>query len=146
VLDLASSRRDTRLHRLLRGYADAALERLPAASSATGRVLQALKDELQGGRPTLATIAKKVAMSPRTLNRRLAEEGLVFSSLRDSLRKELAESYLRHGSMTVAEVSYLLGFSQPSAFHRAFKRWTGSPPLLYCRGRQAYQASSRSST
>jgi AraC-like DNA-binding protein len=67
-------------------------------------------------------------MSARTLQRRLAGEGLSFDGVLDELRRELALRHLADRRVAIAEVAYLLGFSEPSAFHRAFKRWTGTTP------------------
>ena len=130
-LDLRPIQHDTRLHQMLRTFADSTLNTLPPTSGVTSEVLQALKQELQGGEASIASVAKIVHMSERTLHRRLKEEGTSFAELRDKLRCEMAQSLLSDQSITIADVSYLLGFSQPSAFHRAFKRWTGSAPQLY---------------
>jgi AraC-like DNA-binding protein len=67
-------------------------------------------------------------MTGRSLQRRLKDEGTVFQSVRDEMRRDLADHYLGQG-MSFAEISFLLGFSEPSAFFRAFKRWTGLTPL-----------------
>ena len=63
-------------------------------------------------------------MSGRTLHRRLGEENTTFRQVVSEVRRELAERHLREGKLTVAEIAFLLGFSEASAFHRAFKRWT----------------------
>jgi AraC-like DNA-binding protein len=67
-------------------------------------------------------------MSERSVQRRLADEGETFDGLLDELRRELAVRYLADKKIAIAEVAFLLGYSEPSAFHRAFKRWTGSTP------------------
>jgi len=67
-------------------------------------------------------------MSPRSLQRKLGAEGAVFRKLVDTVRQELAESYLGDDGFTLDEISYLLGFSSQAAFTCAFKRWTGSTP------------------
>jgi AraC-like DNA-binding protein len=67
-------------------------------------------------------------MSPRTLQRHLSEEGTGFSELLDALRHELALEYVRDMQRPLGEVAYLLGYSELSAFLRAFKRWTGKTP------------------
>lgn len=73
-------------------------------------------------------VAAQLATTPRSLQRRLKEEGTTFQAIRDELRRELAHSYLKGGA-SIAEVSFLLGFAEASALFRAFKRWTGSTPL-----------------
>ena len=70
-------------------------------------------------------------MSNRTLQRKLKEEGVSFSHILQESRIQLAKSYLRQPNRSVIEVCYLLGFSEPSAFSRAFKRWTGDSPASY---------------
>ena len=72
-----------------------------------------------------------MAMSPRTLQRRLKEYGLDFKKLTDDTRRRFAINYLRDRKHTLTEIAFLLGYSEVSAFNRAFKRWTGSTPLKY---------------
>ena len=69
-----------------------------------------------------------MGMTGRSLQRRLRDEGTAFGALRDEVRRELADRYLGEG-MSFAEISFMLGFSEPSAFFRAFKRWTGLTPF-----------------
>jgi AraC-like DNA-binding protein len=84
--------------------------------------------QLRGGTPTLAHVAQQLGMSGRTLQRRLEEEGTSFAELLDELRRGTAQAYLADPQVSIGEVSYLLGFSEQSAFQRAFKRWTGLTP------------------
>ncbi len=72
-------------------------------------------------------------MSPRTLQRRLREQGVVFNDVLDAMRLRAAKSYLARGDVAGAEVAYLLGFAEPSSFNRAFKRWSGQTPTEYRR-------------
>jgi AraC-like DNA-binding protein len=67
-------------------------------------------------------------MSPRTLQRRLRDHGLCYADLLDSTRASAAKNYLSDRGISVAEVAYLLGFSEQSSFNHAFKRWTGQAP------------------
>jgi AraC-like DNA-binding protein len=83
--------------------------------------------------PTIAHVAKELAMGSRTLRRRLEAEGVQFQSLLDEVRSSVARQHLAEPRLAIAEVAYLLGFSEPSAFHRAFKRWTGQTPSDYRR-------------
>ena len=69
-----------------------------------------------------------LGLTSRSLQRRLKDEGTAFQTLREDVRRELAQRYLSDG-LSIAEISFLLGFSEPSAFFRAFKRWTGKTPL-----------------
>jgi AraC-like DNA-binding protein len=79
-------------------------------------------------------------MAGRTLQRRLAAEGVSYRELVDLARREAAERLLADRSLAVSEVGYLLGFSEPSAFHCAFKRWLGVTPLEYRRAGERQQA------
>ncbi|MBK6533536.1 MAG: helix-turn-helix transcriptional regulator [Deltaproteobacteria bacterium] len=83
---------------------------------------------------TLKRVAAQLRMSERSLQRRLADEGESFDAIVDALRRDLALRYLADPKIAVAEVAYLLGYSEPSPFHRAFKRWTGRTPAEARRG------------
>lgn len=70
-------------------------------------------------------------MSARTLHRHLEEEGTSFRQVLAEVRREIAARHLSERRLAIGEIAFLLGFSEPSAFHRAFKRWTGHGPLAY---------------
>jgi AraC-like DNA-binding protein len=91
-------------------------------------VRAALSAELRGGSPTIERVAEVLRMHPKTLARRLQAEGSSFRRLLDELRLQLAERYLKQPALTIEEVAFLLGYSEKSAFNRAFRRWTGRPP------------------
>jgi AraC-like DNA-binding protein len=116
--------------------ADDLLERHGAEGTAH-RLRTHLEGELGRGLPTLETAAARLAVSPRTLRRRLQEEGTTFQDVLDATRCELAKRHLADDRIALGEVAFRLGFSEPSAFHRAFKRWTGQTPLAYRRLRAA---------
>jgi len=80
---------------------------------------------------SIAVVAQRLAMSPRTLQRRLAEEQTSFEGLRDAMRKQVAEAYLADPTLSLGEVAFLLGFSEAGAFHRAFKRWYKVTPQAF---------------
>lgn len=122
---------DPHLHALIRKHADAMLAELPRAQSLTERVRDLLANELSGGTPTAKQIAKKVAMSERSLARYLNDEGTTFSALFEDLRRRMALRYVRHSELSFSEITFLLGFSQAAAFYRAFRRWTGQTPREY---------------
>jgi AraC-like DNA-binding protein len=129
VLDRPVPAADPALWRVIERHAEALLAARPdPAESATQRVRRLLATSLGEGDPSLAGVAERLRMSERSLQRRLADEGVTFDVLLDELRRELALRYLRDRQMAIAEVAYLLGYSEPSAFHRAFKRWTGMTP------------------
>jgi AraC-like DNA-binding protein len=92
------------------------------------RVRAYLVEHLPAGKVTQQRVAKALHMSLRTLQRKLADEATSYKDLLDETRRELAGQYLRQNCLSVSEVTYLLGFSEPSNFARAFKRWTGRTP------------------
>lgn len=89
---------------------------------------RALLKGLGRGNVSLTSISKDLCTSPRTLQRRLSEYDLSYQSLLDGVREKLACQYLQQDNLTYVEMSYLLGFSEQSAFNRAFKKWTGTKP------------------
>ena len=119
---------DPTLFSILDTHAKMLLEQRLASTDIVARVRAAIDAELRGGCPKLESIAKRLAMSPRTLQRRLADRGVFFNDLLDALRFRAAKSYLAQDDVAAAEVAYLLGFADRSSFHRAFKRWSGRTP------------------
>ena len=87
---------------------------------------------LPGGLPKAEVVALALNISRRTLHRRLAEDGVNFQTCLEHVRKKLARAYLEKSiqqtEVSLKEIAYLLGFSEPSSFYRAFKRWYGKPP------------------
>lgn len=92
------------------------------------RTKSCISDCLPSGNVASEVVANTLHMSTRSLQRKLATEGTTFRQLVTAVRKELAESYIGEGSFTLQEISYLLGYSDQSAFSRAFKRWTSYTP------------------
>lgn len=90
---------------------------------------------LHGEVPNIDAVARKLAMSPRNLQLKLREEGTSYRETLDRVRMDLALGHLKDRRVTVAEVAYLLGFSEPSVFHRSFKRWTGTTPRDFRKSR-----------
>ena len=90
-----------------------------------------IAQSLSEGIPAVSDIASHFNMSARTLQRRLSERGCSFQNLIDGARRELAKQLLRETSYPLAEVAFLTGFSEQSAFTRAFKRWAGQTPRSY---------------
>ncbi|HVW29116.1 MAG TPA: AraC family transcriptional regulator [Polyangiaceae bacterium] len=112
---------------IFQGQVERALARLPKATATAKDVRAAAQAALASGRCTLAGTARALGTSERTLQRRLQEEGTSFAELVDCLRHEMAIECLDK-QLSVAEIACLLGYSDPSAFHHAFKRWTGTTP------------------
>jgi AraC-like DNA-binding protein len=81
--------------------------------------------------PDLEAVARQLHISPQTLRRHLREEGASFQELKDHLRRDLAIYHLGRDDLSIQDIAEQLGFSEPSAFHRAFKKWTGLTPGAY---------------
>jgi AraC-like DNA-binding protein len=124
---------DLALFSVLDAHARMLLDQLPKVTDLVGRLREAIAAELRGGNPKIETIATRLAMSTRTLQRRLKDEGVVFNDVVDAIRFRAAKSYLAQRDIACVEVAYLLGFSEQSAFNRAFKRWSGRTPSEYRR-------------
>jgi AraC-like DNA-binding protein len=92
------------------------------------RVRSALMEQLPNGNISDDSVAASLHMSVRTMHRKLAEANQNFRALLVEVRRSLAELYILDNSLTLTEISLLLGFSEPSSFSRAFKSWTGSAP------------------
>ncbi|MEW6461257.1 AraC family transcriptional regulator [Ectopseudomonas khazarica] len=118
------------LQQLLRQHAEALLARLPSASL-SARVIGLLGEQLAHGEPDRAELARALALSERTLQRRLADEGCSYQQLLADTRRQLAEQHLRDGRLPATEIAWLLGYSEPSVFFRAFRQWTGLTPGEY---------------
>ena len=100
-------------------------------SNLVNQVKWAIIEDLPSGAPSEEEIARRLFVSSRTLQRRLREESTNFRTLVLEVRRELAEKYISDKSLPLAEISYLLGFSDTSSFSRAFKRWTGDAPAVF---------------
>jgi len=124
-------RHDAVLRQLLETQANDILARQPARTGLALQVQQALAPRVAGGDTSVATLAREMAMSPRTLQRRLAAEGVSYHDLLDDARKAAASRHLTESTLAIGEVAYLVGYSEPAAFHRAFKRWFGTTPEAF---------------
>lgn len=92
------------------------------------QVRRMLLSRLAGRQPTVQDVAGELHMSPRTLQRRLADEGAQFQQVLEGLRRDLARQYLRGSAFDLSEIAYLLGYEEASSFHRAFQHWEGTSP------------------
>jgi AraC-like DNA-binding protein len=127
-LSLPVAKADPGLCAVLDRHAEELLAKFPPRDSLVDQVRHIIGRELNGGDPSLERIADQLGLSARTLQRKLHDLDTSHNDLLDELRHELALRYLREPEMAICEVAYLLGFSEPSSFHRAFKRWTGKTP------------------
>ena len=131
LLDTPLVKADPGLCAVLERHVRELIERVPRATAFSDRVRQLVANELSSGGSSAATVARQLHMSRRTLQRQLGADGTSFRVLSDALRSELAMRYLCEREIAIAEVAFLLGFSETSAFHRAFKRWSGTTPSAY---------------
>ena len=127
-LALPIARADASLCALLDRHAEELLAKFPPRDSLVDQVRSIIASEFRGGDPSLERVADQLGLTPRTLQRKLHETGTSHNELLDQMRRQMAMRYLREREMAICEVAYLLGFSESSSFHRAFKRWTGLTP------------------
>ncbi|PZQ62301.1 MAG: AraC family transcriptional regulator [Phenylobacterium zucineum] len=113
---------------VLSGHAEHLLADLESSKSTRGRVEAVLRPVLEAGGTSMDAVASRLGLSRQTLYRKLKSEGVTFEQVLDGLRHRLALHLLSDGRASVNETAYRLGFSDPAAFSRAFKRWTGVSP------------------
>jgi len=124
---------DRRLYPILEDYLERQLESRPTENRFVVSVRTAIGNAMKDGEPKVTDVAAAIGVSVRTLQRRLGEAGVDYRALVDDIRHELALRYLKDRQHTLSDVAYLLGYSEISAFSRAFRRWTGSTPSDYRR-------------
>lgn len=128
----------------LRDYFDEECRKLVAELSFGTSIVEPLRRQLiaamDGGDASIEAMAKQLGLSARSLQRKLTEEGTRFSDVLASVRVEFAKRYLARGTVSASEVAYLIGFTEPPAFFKAFKRWTGMTPREFQHGRAAAAA------
>jgi AraC-like DNA-binding protein len=108
------------------------IDNLYLSDTLSDRVTRLLSKLLaRGKRTNIETIATNLAMSVRNMQIKLKEEGTSYQRILDSVRKEIALSYLNEEDVTICDIAFLLGFSEQNAFNHAFKRWTGGSPKHY---------------
>ena len=107
------------------------LQNLTHTATTSERVKSVLLKALPSGEMSIDFVASSLAMSKRTLQRKLTEDADTFQSILLSVRAELAHHYLKQPDLSLGEIAYLLGFKEPSSFIRAFSNWTGTSPTAY---------------
>jgi AraC-like DNA-binding protein len=126
---------NTPLHDVAVAHAEKLLAESRAEETLAAKVRLAAESRLESGDARLDAIADAVGMSARTLQRRLRESGTSLRDVIDQARRAIAMRELARPSRSVTDVAFLLGFSETSAFDRAFRRWTGTSPAAFRRGR-----------
>jgi AraC-like DNA-binding protein len=131
VWKLPLRRGDAVLRGVLERQANEMTSRLSSTGGAIADVRHALASRVAGGDTRIQSVARQLATSPRTLQRRLADEGSSYQELLLATRQEAAAGYLKNSTLAICEIAFLLGYSEPAAFHRAFKRWNGETPQTF---------------
>ncbi|MBL4683028.1 MAG: AraC family transcriptional regulator [Nannocystaceae bacterium] len=130
--DLPVRGADAALFAVLEDHAAHLLAQRPTEEPSLVSQLKAhLHRELRGGDPSMRSVARQMGMGERTLQRRLKELGLAYAGLVSETRHELSRGYLREPSVSIAEIAWLLGYSEQSAFTRAFRSWSGQTPAAW---------------
>jgi AraC-like DNA-binding protein len=127
-LDLPVVQNERSVKEFLRTAPENILVKYKNGSSMSARIRRRLRQLLPGEVPDFDTLAAELNMTTATLRRRLHEEGASYQGIKDQLRRDLAISYLSHSGRSVMDIALELGFSERSAFHRAFRKWTGASP------------------
>ena len=122
---------DASIARFFDVHLEAEIEKMGDGVPLERRVRDRVKKTLSAGVPALSTIAAELGMSGRTLQRRLSEEGYSYKHLVDESRRQLAKRLISRTEYPLIEVAFMTGFSDQSAFTRAFKRWAGQTPRSY---------------
>jgi AraC-like DNA-binding protein len=133
MMDSSNPSADAALRQLLERYAAEQLAKIPTNARFSQRIRACILSMLPSGSPTADAVAAHFSMSNRTLRRRLREEATSYREILDDVRAELARHYLTKEKRGIDEVAVLLGFSDPSAFTKAFRRWTGQTPADFVR-------------
>jgi AraC-like DNA-binding protein len=130
LLNMKLPRTNPYLSEIMSARAEELLKSLEMSKTMRGRVENLLIPILHTGEASIGLIAVKLGLSRQTLFRKLKAEGITFEKVLDELRHHLALHYLNGKKVPVNQTAYLVGFSEPAAFSRAFKRWTGSSPRM----------------
>ena len=136
-LNLPIVQNERTVKEFLRTAPESILVKYKNGSSLSARIRRRLRQLLPGEVPDFDRLAGELNMTTATMRRRLHEEGSSYQGIKDQLRRDLAISYLSHSDRSVMDIALELGFSERSAFHRAFRKWTGASPGEFRRGLQA---------
>lgn len=100
-------------------------------ASLNAQIRSIISKEFGNNFPDFSVVCDKLAMTPQTLRRRLKDENTSYQEIKDTIRKDASIYYLSKPELTIDEIALLMGFSEASSFHRAFKKWTGKTPSAY---------------
>jgi AraC-like DNA-binding protein len=128
VLDLPIAYRNQQLLQLVENHADQMIRALKLEYTFSETVSHAIIKKFAGTTPRIQEIARSLGLSIRSLQLQLSKEDTTFKDLLTVIRKNMAEGYLKNPQLSISDISYALGFSEPVSFHIAFKKWTGQTP------------------
>jgi len=128
--NLANAGQDPMLHRLLLAHAQDVAARLPK-SDFLSMLQDTIVSAMHRGDPSIGRVATRLGFTPRTLQRRLDDDGLTFQQVLEDLRHDMARQYLLGSQLSITEISGLLAYTDATAFGRAFRRWTGRTPAEF---------------
>ena len=135
---LPSKESNPTLGAILEQHAQVMLDELPSnENELLGKVRQTIKDAISAGVATQEQVAKNLGLSSRTLHRKLLEHGVQFNVLLQDIRYQIAKQYLDEGQLSISVIAHKMGYSEQSAFTRAFKKWSGVTPIAYAKGEQS---------
>ncbi|WP_319531996.1 AraC family transcriptional regulator [uncultured Cohaesibacter sp.] len=127
---------DEGITQFLVSHLDDELSKIDDTPTLGARTKDEIARALSDGLPKMADIARRLGLSARSFHRRLAEQGVSFQTLTEETRRDIAIGMLKEESYALSEIAFLTGYSEQSAFNRAFKRWTGHTPASYRKSRQ----------
>ncbi len=136
-LDMPNIQNERTMKEFLRSAPANFLVKYKNSDGHTARIRRRLREMPPSAWPDFDTLARQLHASPATLRRHLDKEGQSYQTLKDDLRRDMAISLLSHSDSSVTDIGAKLGFAESSAFHRAFKKWTGASPGEYRRNVQA---------
>lgn len=140
ALDWPLLQKDDNAFNNMRAICDERLAQVTRNRSLSEKVMDEISPLLEGQTPSIEQVADSLGMPPWTLRRKLQDDQTSFQSLLNETRQGLAESYMKDTDLAIGEIAYLLGFSSPTAFQRAFKRWTQESPGQYRKLKQSEQS------
>lgn len=130
-LDFPNPNPQSYIKEILSRHADKLLTELDQSKRFQDKVRKLIIKHLDSGNANMEMVSNELKLSSRTVYRRLREENVTYKILLNEIKKQSAQTYLKETAFTINDISYRLGFSEPSAFHRAFKRWYGTNPSQY---------------
>ena len=131
ILERTNRLGDPAIAQFLKPHLDTELAAVSSQTSFQQTLLRRISDRLSEGPPRATDIAREMGVSERTFHRRLAADGASFQGLLEQAQRRLAEGLLLQSDHSIAEIAFLTGYSEQSAFTRAFKRWLGETPAVF---------------